>query len=360
MNTANALGYLLGAIGAARLANRLGGSRTFLITVTLTATALLATGLTGNTVALALLRLVSGATGGVAFVVGGGLVAQASANEPPRRAVLMLGIYFGGAGLGIVLSGLTVPILLASFSRAVGWRLAWGVLGSVGLLTLAGVVPATRHVSRTQSATAREPKGRWPIQRLWATLFSYGLYGAGYIAYMTFIIAFLKKAGAGPQEIMLFWAVLGSAAMASAFLWSRFLGRAPGGLGVAGLMVLVLIGVALPLASTAKFVVWGSALFFGIAFLAVITAVTTCARRNLPSKHWTTALAYLTAAFGLGQSIGPVLAGLLSNGPGGIRSGLILSAAILIVSILIALAQRDVASNANHTSISVTDDHSPG
>jgi len=228
MNTANALGYILGAMVAAPLAKHMGGGRTFLWCVTVTAMALLATGSTGNTVVLALLRIISGAAGGIAFVVGGGLVAQASVSDIPRRATLLLGIYFGGAGLGVVLSGLTVPLLLASTNQTVGWRLPLAIHGGVGLLMMGGVIPAIRHTSRTQSIPTQRPNEGWPVLRLWPTLVSYGLYGAGYIAYMTFNVAFLKNTGSSSHEITLFWVVLGSAAMASAFLWSRLLEHAPG------------------------------------------------------------------------------------------------------------------------------------
>jgi hypothetical protein len=48
---------------------------------------------------------------------------------------------------------------------------------------------------------------------------SYGLFGVGYIAYMTFIVAFLAGHGARPGEISSFWVVLGAAAIAGGFAW---------------------------------------------------------------------------------------------------------------------------------------------
>ena len=73
----------------------------------------------------------------------------------------------------------------------------------------------------------------------------------------------------------------------------------------------------------------------------MVTNVTTVARRNLPMHQWTAALGALTVAFGLGQSVGPLLGGWLSDGGGGVRFGLILSAAILGIGILTALAQEE-------------------
>lgn len=341
MNAANALGYLLGALGAAPLARRAGHGRTFMVSVFGTSLALLAAGFAGNSLLLAGWRFASGAAGGVAFVVGGGLVAQSTARESVHRAALLLGIYFGGAGLGIVLSAWTVPFLLASFPQTVGWRVAWVTLGVLGLLTLTGVVPAMRHVVPGSPSVSDGSRTHLPWRRLRAVLMAYGLYGTGYIVYMTFIVVFLQRHGAHPQEIIEFWTVLGSTAMASAFLWGRLLGQASGGRGVAVLMGLVLSGVLLPLWSTTPLLVLGSAILFGSAFLAVVTSVATVARRSLPMQQWTAALGALTVVFGLGQSVGPFLAGWLSDGGGGVRFGLILSAVILGMGILTALAQPD-------------------
>ena len=339
MNTANALGYLLGALIATRLTRRWGLGRIFLVSLAVTSLTILGTGLTGNSLMLALWRFTSGAAGGVAFVVGGGLVAKATVQEPVHRAALLLGLYFGGAGLGIVLSAWTVPMLLASLPQTVGWRVAWGVLGGISLLTLIVAGPATRHIgqgdSRAVNHRLRAPLGLRPI------LIAYGFYGSGYIVYMTFIVAFLEHHGAGPQEIAWFWTVLGSAAVAGAFLWGRLLSRASGGRGVAGLMGLVLCGVLLPLWSTTTLAVLGSAVLFGAAFLAVVTGVTRVAQRSLPVSQWTAALAALTVAFGLGQTLGPFVAGFVSEGGGGVRYGLTLSALILSLGGAVALTQTD-------------------
>lgn len=341
MNTANALGYLLGALTAAPLARWGGLGRIFVIGVFGTSLCVLAGGLTGNSILLAWWRFASGAAGGVAFVTGGGLVANASAKESAHRAALLLGLYFGGAGLGIVLSAWTVPFLLTSFPPALGWHVAWVTLGILGLLTMFGILPAIRRIIPSSPSSVPGSHSDLTWRRLWAVLIAYGFYGMGYIVYMTFIVVFLQSHGAHPQEIIWFWTVLGSAAMASAFVWGRILGHAPGGRGVAVLMGLVLGGVLLPLWSTTPFVVLASALLFGSAFLAVVTNVTTVARRNLPMHQWTAALGALTVAFGLGQSVGPLLGGWLSDGGGGVRFGLILSAAILGIGILTALAQEE-------------------
>jgi predicted MFS family arabinose efflux permease len=84
-----------------------------------------------------------------------------------------------------------------------------------------------------------------------------------------------------------------------------------------------------------------SAVIFGGAFMAGPTAVTVSARRMLPSHAWTSGIALLTVAFSIGQAIGPLLSGLLSDSAGGISEGLWLSVVLLAISAGIAPAQRE-------------------
>jgi predicted MFS family arabinose efflux permease len=171
------------------------------------------------------------------------------------------------------------------------------------------------------------------------TLSAYTLFGAGYIAYMTFIVAYLKAGGAEAGTIAAFWAVLGLAAIVGGFVWGPMLGRLRGGRGVAVLMAVVTVGALLPLITHATSIAFLSALLFGISFLSVVTAVTTVARTALRPDQWTAAIAALTTGFAIGQCVGPILAGVLADGTDGVRSGLLVSVLILAVGALTSLAQ---------------------
>jgi MFS family permease len=82
-----------------------------------------------------------------------------------------------------------------------------------------------------------------------------------------------------------------------------------------------------------------SAVLFGGSFLAVVAAATAVARRSVAQHHWAPAIGTLTVAFAIGQCFGPVLAGVLSDGPAGLRLGLSLSAGLLVAGAVVALAQ---------------------
>ena len=159
---------------------------------------------------------------------------------------------------------------------------------------------------------------------------------------MTFIVAFLADHGARPGEISSFWVVLGAAAIAGGFAWPPLIARLRGGRALATVLAVVATGALLPLVSGSAVAALASAALFGASFLAVVTASTAVARRSLVQHHWTPAIGTLMVAFAIGQCFGPVLAGVVSDGPAGLRLGLGLSAGLLALAALIALTQPHV------------------
>ncbi|MHB1502186.1 MAG: YbfB/YjiJ family MFS transporter, partial [Candidatus Dormibacteria bacterium] len=276
MSTANAVGYLAGALVAARTSRRWGTRRTFLAALGVTVGSLLATAATGDVVVLVSLRALAGVAGAICFVTGAGLVAEAGAGGSARRAASLLGIYFAGGGAGIVVSGLALPFLLSVTPAADGWRWGWVLLAGLGLIAFGLAVPAVRASHEPRAAPAADR--HWPASRFRALLACYVLFGAGYIAYMTFIVAFLKEYGAGRGEITAFWVVLGAASLAGAFLWARPLVKLPGGRAPGAVLAVLSVGALLPLISRSPEAAIASAALFGGSFLAVVSAVTVVAR----------------------------------------------------------------------------------
>jgi predicted MFS family arabinose efflux permease len=339
MNTANAAGYLIGALAAAPVAARVGDKRGFLAGVLLTAVSLLATGLATDITLLALLRVVAGAAGALSLVTGGAL-ASAAGGGGRGRPTLALGVYFGGAGFGMVVSAFAVPALVAS----IGWRSGWFALGALGLLGAAAALPALARapamavhgVWRPPAITARATRG------MRAVLASYVLFGAGYIAYTTFIVAYLRNSlGFDPGEVTLFWGCAGIAATGAGIVWGPLLARMSGGRGVAAANAVVTLGAILPVLLPTREAAYASAVLFGGSFLIVPTSVTAFARKAASPAAWTAAIAVLTTGFAVGQCVGPWLSGEVSDHSYGVAGGLLLSGAILAGAALLALLQRE-------------------
>ncbi|MFD2415242.1 YbfB/YjiJ family MFS transporter [Amycolatopsis pigmentata] len=336
LNTANAVGYLLGAAVAARLMRAIGSQRSFVSGLLLTAASVLACAGTASVGLLAALRLVSGLAGAVVFVAGATLAVHAGAGLPGRRATVPLGIYVAGGGAGIALSGIGIPPLLASLSQDLGWRAGWLLLG---LVSFAAIVPAALATRGSHARPPEDTGGGWNRRSLLPTALAYLMFGIGYAGYMTFVVALLRTRLA-PDRIAVFWIVLGAMAAGASFFWGGPLGRSRGGRGLAGMLAIVTVGATLPLIGTGFGPALGSAVLFGSAFLSTVTAVTAVVRRTCAPHEWGPAIGGLTTIFAIGQCAGPVLSGLLAD-QGGLLVGMVLSAVVLGLGGIIALAQSD-------------------
>lgn len=325
LNTSNAIGYLAGALLAASLGARFGPLKVFTIAMVTSALALMATAWPSGFALLLGVRAIGGLATAVAFVLGSAFAVSAM----PGRAATALSIYFAGSGLGVVLAGTLIPLAHAE-GAGPSWRLAWLLMG-IGSLAAAVVAwLAARRCIRQAPVHLKEPAtpvGRAIGPSLLANLF----YGAGYVGYMTFMIALLQRLGFGAGLTMAFFALIGGASLLASPLWGRLLGRLRTGRGFALVCVMVAAGTVPALVWPAPWAVIVSALIFGASFMAGPAAVSVVAQRLLSASSLTWGLALLTASFSLGQSIGPLLGGWITDSTGSLNAGLWLGPALLLM-----------------------------
>lgn len=340
MNTANAFGYFLGALITPALMRRYGAQTALVGGAVLAGIFMMLSGLVVDANLLIAQRVLAGIASAFIFISGGVLAARLSLLHPDR-AGLLIGIYYGGTGVGIVLSALLVPVALAAANAhgaAHAWQWAWIALGAVCLLaTLAMALPA-RHIDGAPSASSAH--GNFRIKPFAFGLAGYLMFGVGYIGYMTFVIALLKEQGMGAGTIALFYSMLGLAVIASSRIWARMLDRFKGGQSMAILNGLLGVATVLPALTAAPLLVFASGLLFGAIFLSVVASTTAQVRHNLPQHAWSAGISAFTTVFALGQIIGPSVIGWIADGAGGLQRGLVFSALALFAGALLASRQR--------------------
>jgi len=385
MNTVNAAGYLIGALMCPWLLRRWSAAAMFnwgcLLTTVLMGVCAFLLGDTG----LLTLRLASG-IGSALIVVCGGVLAARLASEHPKDGGLLLGIYYGGTGWGVVMSSVLVPLSLTT--RVHGWQSAWLALAMGCAVFSVGAIWAARKIGRAadggravpvpsrvlsilkprqataatsptdtviaapapttaEHAAALHPSAEGDAGRTgahawsrfaWA-LVSYGLFGVGYIGYMTFIIALLRQTGMSATVVIAFYLLLGVAIVISARLWARLLDRARGGGALALLNLLLGVATLLPAVFTHPAAAFISGALFGATFLSVVTSTTAFVRHNLPAARWGWGISAFTVVFALGQIVGPVAIGHVSDGAG-LARGFVYSGVVLFAAALLAMLQR--------------------
>ncbi len=339
MNTANALGYLAGAIVAAPLTQRLGSRRSFAAGMALAAAALLGAAFTDSFRLQLLLRLAAGIGSAVTFIAGTGLVAKL-AQHTQTRAGTLLNAYTAGAGAGIIVTGLLVPPLLEATGPN-GWRWAWVSMAALAAASLIAALPALlRTTEPDPPAPANKKRDPRRIKPLLLPGLGYFLFGGGYIAYITFVIADLKAAGFTPGQVTAFWTLLGIAVVAGVPLWGRLLERLRSGHTLALMSTVLVLGALLPLLTGELAAGLISAVIFGSSFLAVPAGMAHLARRRLPATSWNSGIAVLTITFAFGQSVGPVLAGILADKSDSANLGLVLATVTLTAAATVYLTSE--------------------
>jgi predicted MFS family arabinose efflux permease len=359
MNTANALGYLLGALALPRLLKRFEAVQVLLFGAALASVFMALSGFFTGASALLLQRLLAGVASALVFATGGLLAARLAA-QTPQRSGFLIGLYYGGTGFGIVLSALLVPaVLQAAASQPHAWAWAWWALalgcaaGTLVLLWPARVLGALAQAGK--AAQMQKPTSgsqvplassqvalplvfRWRDFRF--ALASYGLFGVGYIGYMTFVIALIRQQGASPGFVTLFYSLLGVAVVGSSRLWAGLLDRYKGGQTLAILSGLLGLATLVPALTSLHGWLLLSGVLFGAVFLSLVASTTALVRHNLPEAGWAAGISGFTAVFAAGQIVGPTVTGWISDGPGGLERGLIFSAAALWLGALLAWRQR--------------------
>ena len=339
LNTANAAGYIGGAVLTMALIRRVGPAPLFAFGCVTTAAALLATGLEAALWWQTLWRAAAGLFGAMAFSTASALAAQLFADNA-RRNALAIALLFGfGGGIGVVLAGAAVPLWLDRMGPQ-SWPMAWVGIGAVSLACLPLCLWAARvlKVPVPAEVPTGETRARLPLRRMVGLMAGYAAFGLGYFVYFTFLSAWMTEAGAGAGAIAGTWVMLGLCLCASPFVWRAVFARFASGVPLALVLTGIAAGTGLPVLLPDLPAV--SAAVFGLSVFMAPGAVTAFLRHNLPMESWGAAMSLMTVIFALAQTAGPWGAGLIGDLAGGLEASLLAAAGVLTLGAMAALSQR--------------------
>ncbi len=337
MNTVNAAGYLAGALVAAKLIKRYGLSASVRRGTLACVLSLALCAISGNFIVLSLARLLAGLGAAAGFVAGAALAATI-AQSHPRRANFLLSLFYAGPGLGIVSSGLVAPFVLQAFGPGSWWIVWWALT----LLTIVLTIPLWLAPIDADAGVVDTAPAKFAIPPVLIYLIGYFLFGVGYIAYMTFMIAYVRDGGGGALAQSAFWCLIGLSAFVTPWVWRRVLARDSGGISTAIILSVNATGAALPLFGHSPLLLAISALVFGVAFFVVVGSTTAFVRFNYPPAAWPVAIAAMTIAFGIGQTLGPIAVGAVTDAFG-LSYALNVSAAMIALGAILSAFQGKLA-----------------
>jgi len=324
--SANFAGYLIGALLAAW--PNLAGPRRAWLLGSLTVSAITTGGMAlGQSLATFLvLRFIGGAASAVVLVFASAIVLESLTDT--RHAAL----HFAGVGVGVAVSAVLVAGLI---HIGQSWQSLWLGAGALSLLAVVGVALLIRDGTAPSIVGRRE--AAWIFQpRLVRLIAAYGLFGFGYVITATFIVVIVRGTPALSAMESVIWIVFGVAAAPSVTGWSRISARLGIPVAFALACVVEACGVLASVVWPSEGGVFLAAILVGGTFMG-LTALGLVRARTLAGGDPRRALALMTSAFGLGQIVGPVFAGALSDQLGSFVAPSAAAAVALVVAAGLAL-----------------------
>ncbi len=322
--SANYAGYLLGALAAA-LRGLPGDPRGWLLgALAVSSLSTCAMALTTDLAAFLLLRFLGGAAGALVMVFASSLLMDrlAAAGRDGWADVI-----YAGVGTGIAISSLAVP---ASASGVGDWQSPWLFCGAISIALSIPVAVLLRAlaISPPISAGSRVGSGERGIRSL---IVAYGLSGFGYIITATFVSDMMRNDPVLQPAENLVWLCVGLAAAPSVVFWG-WVGRHWSVRGAFGVACLVAAGgVAMSVLGGGIWPVLLAAGLLGGTFVG-LTALGLVSIRRMSVGNPRRNLALMTAAFGLGQMVGPAFAGVLHDSLGSYQVPSLLAAVALVTA----------------------------
>ncbi len=351
--TANLAGYLLLSVIGGALAARHGTRTVVVLALVLTA---LGMGLTGQARGYgdaAVYRFLTGAGSGASNVP---VMALMAAWFTQRRRGMAAGITAAGSSLALMLLGPLVPAILARFGAS-GWRICWFGFGGITLVLALGAyaflrnTPAALGMQPLGAALDRAPPpppgaalpwGRvYRSAAVWHLGLVYSAFGFSYIIYMTFFVkGLIAEGGYTPATAGTLFMIMGWLSLLCGLIWgtlSDIIGRR-----AALIIVFILHATAFTLFAVARTPLGftASAIIYGLTAWSIPAIMAAACGDLLGPRMAPSALGFITLFMGIGQALGPWVAGLMADALSSFSPAFLLAAGVALAGALGAATLR--------------------
>lgn len=279
----------------------------------------------------------------------------------PRLRATAIGIAMAGSGLISLLLGLAAPRILASATWSWVW---WAGSATIFLMAIGGwlvlvdrpeqkklqplglrpvtprptVVSGGSHPPLERFNLARALK-RWTV---WNLGLIYGLWGAGYVVFITFAVAYLRQLGWEAKAAAGTFALSGALSIVGPPLWGMLGDRIPKKYVLAIVLTLQCFGL-LGLMNGSHAGAYAGAAAFGLGLVAVPAMMASSMADYFEPQVLGSIFGVITVMFGVGSIVGPSLAGYLADASGTLGVSLLFALAAIAGSFVAALALKKPA-----------------
>ena len=347
LQTLNLIGYLLTVVFAGMLAARYGPRIVISVSLLVVSLSMILTGLVPGFGAACISRFFAGIGGAGGNVPAMGLV---SAWFGTRRRGLASGIGVSGSSLGLIVTGPLIPAIQNVYGPD-GWRVSWYVIGVLGLAAFAlcalflrnrpgekGLQPLGDSENETAQRSTENISAalNWGLvyksRMLWQLAAIYFAFGFAYIIYATFFVRHLVKEGAfTPAGAGSLWMKVGIVSLVSGFIWGSISDRF--GRRIALLCVFTLQGISFAVFGLSHDLtaIYFSSVLFAITAWSIPALMAALAGDAFGPRLAPAALGLMTIIFGIGQAMGPYVAGMLADATHSFSPAFVIAGAVSLL-----------------------------
>lgn len=347
ISTGNFIGYLIAVLFCGRIAAAIGSRNLIVIALLVISASMALISRTHHFAAILILYFLTGLGSGAANVPVMGLITAWFDRTIRGRAA---GFVVIGSGFAIIISGKLVPMVNRRIGPE-GWRTNWLILAAaVALIALIahfflrnkpedfglepfgseGKKPSLIHNPAHQTQSIYGNKTLYLLGSI------YFLFGNTYVIYATFMVTMLvKERGFSETVVGNFWAWVGLLSLLSGPVFGTLsdrLGRKAGLMIVFTLQMLAYMLVAVNLPPVFLYLSIG---FYGMVAWSIPSIMVAAVSEYVGADKALSAFGFITFIFGLGQIIGPSVAGILAGRTGSFSSSFGMAAVFAGLAILL-------------------------
>ncbi|PLY13115.1 MAG: MFS transporter [Desulfuromonas sp.] len=346
LGTANFAGYLAAVGLTPFLLRRLTPRLLIAVALLLIAACMFGISASGHYGTVLVLYTVVGVGSGLANIPLMVLVSYWFRRERRGRAA---GFIVIGSGFAIIFSGFLIPYLNAQYGAA-GWRVSWGVIGSIVLLI---AVIAASLIRNTPEEKGLEPlgkaggveydpaetKGRFSTIQILSYLGAlYFVFGATYVIYGTFIVTtMVEEYGFAESVAGNLWSWVGFFSLFSGVVFGTLSDRIGRKGGLIAVFAVQTAAYMLAGSSLGEKIIFVSVALYGVAAFAIPAIMAAAIGDYLGKARAAAGFSIITFCFAIGQTLGPAVAGVVAESSGTFTGSYLVSGGLTFVAIVLCL-----------------------
>jgi len=252
----------------------------------------------------------------------------------PKKRGLVMGLLMSGAGVGMLLAGLLVPLLLQHFPT-LGWRGAWltfAVLTQLVVLLAFWTIKQPRYAEKD---TAQEKTTSWRSKQLYIIAGMYFAVGLVYLIPNLYQTSYMKSLGLSNELAGSIYAIAGIVSIGGAPFWGMLADKIGVRKALTSALLLSVAGDLVPimLENIGGFLL--SSIIWGSSLGGVLLLIQMKASQQVSSQYVASAIGFISIFYAVGQMMGPGLAGWLIEYFGGFSVAYGFGATIFFLCILL-------------------------